>query len=216
MPDTPAPFQHKAGARQRTGAPQAQPQALSLSKSLPNFWTPKRVKESSPGLSVRAQPRVFGPTRSHTLDFQDVQIKHNRKPYRILPRYDPNSPLSCKVREGKLSQNSPCTDWLAFFGRTRAQARRNYQNLIHEAFGRPVESPWDQLRGGLALGNDDLQKRVDSLLKEKKDTKNSSGHPARKKETGASQPPEPSPRSNLSVPGRCGSACTWEENAGST
>ena len=61
-----------------------------------------------------------------------------------------------------------CTDWLAFFGRTRAQARRNYQNLISEAFGRPVESPWQELRGGLALGNEGLQKRVQSLLKEKK------------------------------------------------
>ena len=61
-----------------------------------------------------------------------------------------------------------CTDWLAFFGRTRQQARRNYQNLMGEAFGRPVESPWEQLRGGLALGNAGLQKRVDSLLKEKK------------------------------------------------
>jgi len=61
-----------------------------------------------------------------------------------------------------------CTDWLAFFGRTRAQARRAYQEIMTKAFGRPVENPWDQLRGGLALGNDDLQKKVDSLLREKK------------------------------------------------
>jgi REP element-mobilizing transposase RayT len=60
-----------------------------------------------------------------------------------------------------------CTDWLAFFGRTRAQARRNYQTLIGNAFGKPVESPWEQLRGGLALGNTAFQKRIDSLLREK-------------------------------------------------
>ncbi len=61
-----------------------------------------------------------------------------------------------------------CTDWLAFFGRTGPQARRAYEQLIGEAFGRRVESPWDQLRGGLALGNAALQKRVDSLLRKKK------------------------------------------------
>jgi len=61
-----------------------------------------------------------------------------------------------------------CTDWLAFFGRTREQAQRNYEKLMDDAFGRPVESPWEGLRGGLALGNAALQKRVDSLLRKKK------------------------------------------------
>jgi len=60
-----------------------------------------------------------------------------------------------------------CTDWLAFFGRTREQARRNYEKLIGEAFGNCVQSPWDKLRGGLALGNDAFQKRVDSLVSQK-------------------------------------------------
>jgi len=61
-----------------------------------------------------------------------------------------------------------CMDWLAFFGRTRRQARRNYEELIDQAFGRKVESPWEQLRGGLALGGAALQKRVDALLRKKK------------------------------------------------
>jgi REP element-mobilizing transposase RayT len=61
-----------------------------------------------------------------------------------------------------------CTDWLAFFGRTPPQARRNYQNIMNQAFGRPAESPWEHLRGGLALGSESLHKRVKSLLKEKK------------------------------------------------
>jgi len=61
-----------------------------------------------------------------------------------------------------------CTDWLAFFGRTRAMARANYQRLMGGAFGRPVASPWEELRGGLALGNAAFQKRVDSLLRKKK------------------------------------------------
>ena len=46
-----------------------------------------------------------------------------------------------------------CTDWLAFFGRTRVQARRNYQKLMDETFGKRAESPWEQLQWGLALGN---------------------------------------------------------------
>ena len=60
-----------------------------------------------------------------------------------------------------------CTDWLAFFGRTRQQARRNYERLMGEAFGKRVESPWEELRWGLALGNAALQKRVQSLLRKK-------------------------------------------------
>lgn len=61
-----------------------------------------------------------------------------------------------------------CTDWLAFFGRTRPQARRNYSKLMDEAFGKRAESPWEGLRWGLALGNAALQERVRSLLKKKK------------------------------------------------
>ena len=61
-----------------------------------------------------------------------------------------------------------CTDWLSFFGRTRRQARQNYQRLMGEAFGKRVESPWAELQGGLALGNTALQRRVESLLREKK------------------------------------------------
>ena len=37
-----------------------------------------------------------------------------------------------------------------------------------EAFGKRVESPWAELQGGLTLGNTALQKRVKSLLREKK------------------------------------------------
>jgi len=61
-----------------------------------------------------------------------------------------------------------CTDWLAFFGRTREQARRNYQQLMDQAFGKRAESPWEELKWGLALGGAALQKQVDSLLRKKK------------------------------------------------
>jgi REP element-mobilizing transposase RayT len=61
-----------------------------------------------------------------------------------------------------------CTDWLAFFGKTRKQARQNYQTLIHQAFGQRIQSPWEQLQGGLTLGNPALQKQVESILLEKK------------------------------------------------
>jgi REP element-mobilizing transposase RayT len=60
-----------------------------------------------------------------------------------------------------------CTDWLAFFGRTRTRARQNYAAIMQEAFGRRVESPWEQLHWGLALGGEALQKRVDTLLRAK-------------------------------------------------
>ena len=60
-----------------------------------------------------------------------------------------------------------CTEWLAFFGRTRVQARRNYQALMDEAFGKRAESPWEQLRWGLALGSAAFQERIDSLLRKK-------------------------------------------------
>jgi REP element-mobilizing transposase RayT len=63
-----------------------------------------------------------------------------------------------------------CTDWLAFFGRTRPQARRTYALLMDQAFGKMAESPWENLRWGLALGNTALQKRVASLLRKKKGT----------------------------------------------
>ena len=57
-----------------------------------------------------------------------------------------------------------CTGWLAFFGRTRRQALQNYQRLMDDAFGKTVANPWEQLRGGLALGDAEFQKRIDSLL----------------------------------------------------
>jgi REP element-mobilizing transposase RayT len=60
-----------------------------------------------------------------------------------------------------------CTDWLAFFGRTRTQARRTYSKLMDEAFGKKAESPWEELQWGLALGNARFQKRVQSLLRKK-------------------------------------------------
>jgi hypothetical protein len=60
-----------------------------------------------------------------------------------------------------------CTDWLAFFGRSRVESRRVYQKLMDEAFGKRAESPWEQLRWGLALGKRALQERVRSLLSQK-------------------------------------------------
>jgi hypothetical protein len=60
-----------------------------------------------------------------------------------------------------------CTAWLAFFGRTRRQALQNYERLINDAFGKTVANPWEQLRGGLALGDREFQKRIDSLLSKK-------------------------------------------------
>ena len=59
------------------------------------------------------------------------------------------------------------TGWLAFFGRTVSQARKNYEGLMSDAFGKRVASPWEELQGGLALGDAAFQKRVESLLRKK-------------------------------------------------
>jgi len=60
------------------------------------------------------------------------------------------------------------TDWLAFFGRTRAAARRNYMKLIDQSFGKRPENPWEELQWGLALGKPALKDQVRALISRKK------------------------------------------------
>jgi REP element-mobilizing transposase RayT len=60
-----------------------------------------------------------------------------------------------------------CTEWLRFFGRPTASARREYGRFVAAAFGRVVESPWEGLRLGLVLGGEELLARVRALVKAK-------------------------------------------------
>lgn len=54
-------------------------------------------------------------------------------------------------------------DWLKYWGRG-ADAPAAYRRQIAQVFGKPVDNPWDQLRGGLVLGSERLWCRVKQLL----------------------------------------------------
>jgi REP element-mobilizing transposase RayT len=60
-----------------------------------------------------------------------------------------------------------CTDWLSFFGRRRGEAQKTYARFIEDAFGSVVDSPWDQLIGGLALGSANFVRRIQKLASAK-------------------------------------------------
>ena len=42
--------------------------------------------------------------------------------------------------------------WLRYWGRTEGRAQAEYRQEIASFFGRPIPSPWEDLRGGLVLG----------------------------------------------------------------
>jgi putative transposase len=55
--------------------------------------------------------------------------------------------------------------WLeASQGRTLPAARRQYRRDMDSAFGKPIASPLDELRGGLVLGGERLWKKAQALL----------------------------------------------------
>jgi REP element-mobilizing transposase RayT len=54
-------------------------------------------------------------------------------------------------------------DWLRYWGRG-ADASAAYRRQIAQAFGKPAANPWDELRGGLVLGTDQLWRRVKQML----------------------------------------------------
>ena len=53
--------------------------------------------------------------------------------------------------------------WLAYWGRG-ADAHKAYRHQIARAFGRPAPKPWEELRGGLVLGSEELWRRVKRIL----------------------------------------------------
>ena len=57
-----------------------------------------------------------------------------------------------------------CDEWLRLWGRTRKEAQREYRLEMAAGFGKPVSSPWDQLRGGLVLGSENLWQRARRLM----------------------------------------------------
>ncbi len=62
-----------------------------------------------------------------------------------------------------------CLDWLAYWGHDRREAQRAYREAVRHWFGRKVNNPWEQLRGALVLGGEDLYQRVRVLAEQKGD-----------------------------------------------
>ncbi len=55
-----------------------------------------------------------------------------------------------------------CLDWLGYFGRTRREAKRQYNKEIGACFGERLRNPFDDLRGGLVLGGEVFWEKVSS------------------------------------------------------
>jgi len=57
-----------------------------------------------------------------------------------------------------------CTDWLSYFGHSRAIAQKAYRQEIASAFGQPAANPWAKLRGGLVLGSQTFYETIKARL----------------------------------------------------
>ncbi|HUJ09265.1 MAG TPA: transposase [Verrucomicrobiae bacterium] len=55
-------------------------------------------------------------------------------------------------------------DWLRYWGKSSREAQREYRKEVALAFGKPVDTPWEQLQGGLVLGGQGLLGRVHRTL----------------------------------------------------
>ncbi len=60
-----------------------------------------------------------------------------------------------------------CLDWLAYWGRTRSEAQRQYRQAISRAFGQTANNPWEHLRRGLVLGGEELYEKARTLVEDK-------------------------------------------------
>lgn len=57
--------------------------------------------------------------------------------------------------------------WRRYWGRTAAEAQREYRKWMRAAFAQPLVSPWDELRGGLVLGGQQLWERAKAAVQAK-------------------------------------------------
>ncbi|MBV6504430.1 MAG: hypothetical protein AKCLJLPJ_02568 [Fimbriimonadales bacterium] len=55
-------------------------------------------------------------------------------------------------------------EWLRLWGKTVSEARAEYARDMDSGFGKPVNSPWEQLRGGLVLGTTALWQKARKLI----------------------------------------------------
>ena len=51
-------------------------------------------------------------------------------------------------------------DWLSYWAKSARQAQKLYRKDIDEAFEKSLASPWQNLRGGLVLGSEELWQKV--------------------------------------------------------
>jgi len=60
-----------------------------------------------------------------------------------------------------------CLDWLRWWGKRVRGAQRAYRQEMAGMFGQPVPSPWEELRGGLVLGTEELWEKTRKLVRAK-------------------------------------------------
>jgi len=84
---------------------------------------------------------------------------------RELDRYHWSSHRAYAGLSGKTEWLS--LEWLRFWGRRKGEAQRRYRQEVAELFEKPVANPWEQMRGGLVLGTEELWKRVKRLVEGK-------------------------------------------------
>jgi len=112
---------------------------------------------------------LFGGSLIKYIHLNPVRPRNKRKPIaaeraRELDRYRWSS-----HRQFAGIERHACAEWLSLeslrcFGQTKQLARSEYRSQLAEMFGRPVRSPWDQLRGGMVLGGEALWDRLRDLV----------------------------------------------------
>jgi len=55
-------------------------------------------------------------------------------------------------------------EWLCFWHREKRVARREYRKFIRSAFGREIDGPWANLKGGLVLGSEQLWEKAREIM----------------------------------------------------
>jgi len=67
--------------------------------------------------------------------------------------------------KGRHAKPEVSTEWLGFWHEEVRAARREYRKFMKSAFGRELETPWGNLKGGLVLGGEKLWEKAKKLIK---------------------------------------------------
>jgi REP element-mobilizing transposase RayT len=63
-----------------------------------------------------------------------------------------------------------CLDWLAYWGKKGSEAQEAYRAAMRRWFAGEKTSPWEQLRGQLVLGGEELWKKTKRMIQKKQGT----------------------------------------------